>query len=366
VRDIPLIDLRQQYRRLKLRLKACLERVFDSGQFILGQEVEDFEREFAAYCRARYAVGVASGTDALLLSLRACGVSKGDQVIVPSFTFIAVATAVTYLGAIPRFIDIDEQSFAIDPDKIEEGITPRTKAIIPVHLYGQAAQMDKIIKIARKNNLMVIEDACQAHGALFKGRKVGTFGGLGCFSFYPSKNLGGYGDGGMVVSSDARLIQRVRVLRNYGQTEKYLYSHVGYNSRLDAIQAALLRLKLPYLDRWNRMRRRIARWYSSALKGLPLVLPRELPDRTHVYHVYAIRSKQRQRLQAVLAQAGIQTAIHYPVPLHLQECFRGLGYKPGDFPVAERVSKEILSLPMYPELTHPQVNYIASIIRSCL
>jgi len=373
---IPFVDLNTQYKEIRRELKGTLERVFNQGDFILGEEVRLFEKEFAKYCGTRFAVGVNSGTDALFLGLLSLGIGRGDEVIVPTFTFIATALAVSFTGARPVFCDIDEGTYNIDINKIEKAITEKTKAIIPVHLYGQLADMKPILKIAQKYNLRVIEDAAQAHGAGYRTqvtssqkpetRKVGSLGDIGCFSFYPTKNLGAFGDGGMVLTNDRKVYKRLLMLRDYGRISKYEHKIMGYNSRLDTIQAAILRIKLRYLDRWNRLRREKARLYSELLKGIDVIIPKEKDYGIHVYHIYAIRIKNRDRVIKKLNERGIKALIHYPKPLHLQRVYKNLGYKRGDFPIAERVAKEVISLPIYPNLKEEQIGYTVKSIKEII
>lgn len=369
---IPILDLTRQYRAIKEEIDGAIYRVLESGRFILGPEVEAFEAEIAKYLGVKHAVSVASGTDALLLSLKALGIGPGDGVIVPSFTFFATAGVVANVGATPIFVDIDPKTFNIDPQKVRElianrpSLTVSLKAIIPVHLYGQPADMDEIMAIAEEWNLYVVEDAAQAIGAEYKGKKVGTFGHLGCFSFFPTKNLGAYGDGGLVVTNDDELAERVRMLRVHGSKPKYYHHMVGTNSRLDALQAAILRAKLPHLDKWSSARIQLANRYDELLRNLDgIVLPYRASDRTHIFHQYTIRIPRGKRdpLRLFLSQHGIGTEVYYPFPLHLQPCFRHLGYKKGDLPESERACDEVLSLPMFPELTEEEQDYVVSVIR---
>lgn len=362
-RAIPFGNLRLQYQAIKVELDNAVQSVFDSGWFILGENVMAFEREFAAYCGASFAVGVGNGTDALQLALMACGVGPGDEVITVPNSATFTALAISSVGATPKFVDIHPETYNLDPQQLERAIGPRTKAIMPVHLYGQPADMDPILDIARRHNLLVIEDAAQAHGALYKGRHVGTLGNVGCFSFYPSKNLGAFGDGGMVITNDAEIAERVRMLRNGGQKSRYDHQLLGVNSRLDELQAAILRVKLGYLDRWNERRRHLAALYTALLGDSDVELPVEMPYVRHVYHLYVIRCKKRSALQQYLAERGVETAIHYPVPIHLQKAYSWLNLGPGSFPIAEQYAAEVLSLPIYPELTDTQVRQIAAYIR---
>jgi len=368
---IPILDLTRQYRSIKEEIDRAIRRVVESGRFILGPEVEAFEQEIAAYLGVKHAIGVASGTDALLLSLKALGIGPSDGVIVPSFTFFATAGVVVNVGATPIFVDIDPQTFNINPESVKEVLSHHPsrvaiKAIIPVHLYGQPADMDDIMGLSFEHGLYVIEDAAQAIGAEYKGRKVGTIGHFGCFSFFPTKNLGAYGDGGLVVTHDDELAERVRMLRVHGSKPKYYHRIVGTNSRLDALQAAILRAKLPYLEEWTSARQKIAARYDELLSDLPGIgRPHRASDRTHVFHQYTIRVHDGKRdvLQKFLKERGIGTQVYYPLPLHLQPCFRSLGYKEGDLPESERASREVLSLPMFPELAEEEQRYVAEAIR---
>ncbi len=359
---IPLVNLKQQYSSVKSEVHEAMSRVLDSAQFIQGSEVEGLEQEFAAYCGARHAIGVASGTDALYLSLLAVGVGTGHEVITVPNTFIATAAAISHTGAAVRFVDIDPATYNIDPSLIEKAVTPRTRAILPVHLYGQPADMDAVIEIADRHGLVVIEDACQAHGAYYRGRRTGVLGHAACFSFYPGKNLGAFGDGGMVVTDEDGIAWKLRLLRDHGREDKYHHVIEGYNSRLDALQAAILRVKLKRLDQWNSMRRYHASRYSKLLEGLGLGLPVTNGDVEHVFHLYVVRAHARQELQEALAAAGIETGIHYPVPLHLQPAYKHLGYNQGDFPVSEAAAPEIVSLPMYPELSESDLERVARVV----
>lgn len=347
---IPLVDLKQQYLAIKGEVQEAINRVIDSAQFIQGMEVEELENEFAEYCGARYGVAVSSGTDALQLSILALGLGPGDEVLTVPNTFIATAAAISHSGASVRFVDIDPETYNIDPRLIENEIGPHTKAILPVHLYGHPADMGQIMDIARRYNLRVIEDAAQAHGARYRGRRVGTFGDMSCFSFYPGKNLGAYGDGGMVVTDDGGLAEKVRLLRDHGRQGKYNHVLEGFNSRMDAIQAAILRVKLKYLDDWNALRRERAACYEKLLEGTELRLPTVRGDVEHVFHLYVVRAPERHEMQEQLNRLAIDTGVHYPIPLHLQEAYWKLGYQRGDFPRAEAAAQEILSLPMFPEL----------------
>jgi dTDP-4-amino-4,6-dideoxygalactose transaminase len=363
---IPAADLRAQHDALRYELRAAFERVIETSAFIHGPEVEAFEREFAAVCGVPHAVGVSNGTDALAMALRALGVGAGDLVAVPAFTFVATAEAVCHVGARPLFVDIDPASFTLDPEALRRTLRQHTvRAVIPVHLYGQPAGMDDITALAQESGAAVIEDAAQAHGARYRGRRVGGLGRLGCFSFYPSKNLGALGDGGAVTTHDADLAARLRLLRDHGQTAKYTHGTVGYNARLDGLQAALLRVKLPHLDAWNTRRQAVAAAYHHGLAGLPgLTLPETVPDREHVYHLFVVRCRERDALRAHLSDCGIATGIHYPAPLHLQPAFASLGYHPGDLPASEAAAREVLALPLYPELTDAAVASVCDVVRA--
>jgi dTDP-4-amino-4,6-dideoxygalactose transaminase len=379
---IKFLDLTSQYKSIKKEIDKAIKRVLESGQFIGGKEVENFEKEIAKFCRVKYAISVNSGTDALFLSLKALGIGPGDEVITTPFTFIATAEVIANLGAKPVFVDINPKTFNIDSSKIEKAITKKTKAIIPVHLFGQMADMDEIMRIARKYKLFVIEDAAQAIGAEIKLKsqisklktvtkkskvlKAGAIGDLGCFSFFPSKNLGAYGDGGMVVTNNKKLADKIRLLRSHGSSpkEKYFNLTLGTNSRLDAIQAAILRVKLKYLKKWIKKRQEIANYYNQSLKGVgDIKVPEMLPDRTHTFHQYTIRTKYRNELKKYLEKNGIPTMIYYPLPLHLQPAFKYLGYRKGDFPESEKASKEVLSLPIYSEIRLKDKNLVIKKIR---
>ncbi len=353
--QVPFLDLKAPYLELRDELDAVWHRVMESGWYLLGRELESFEAEYAAYCGASHCVGVGNGLDALHLILRAMEIGPGDEVIVPTHTYIATWLAVSYAGATPVPVEPDEQTFNLHPDKVEAAITGRTKAIMPVHLYGQPADMDPINTIASRYGLKVVEDAAQAHGARYKGRRAGSLGDAAGFSFYPGKNLGAMGDGGAVVTNDARLAEKVRLLRNYGSSVKYRHEAMGYNSRLDELQAAMLRIKLKHLDTWNERRRRIAAYYSEALQNAGLMLPCPPDWAEPVWHLYVVRAVTRQELTERLDRCGIGWLIHYPVAPHLQEAYRGLGYPPGSFPVAERLAQEVLSLPIGPHMSDQDV-----------
>lgn len=361
--NIPLVDLRAQYASIKPDIDGAVHRVLDHCGFIMGPEVKAFEEAFAICCGTPEAVGVASGTAALHLALLACGVGPGDEVITSTFTFFASGEAISQTGARPVFVDIDEDTYNIDPGLIEAAITPRTKVIMPVHLYGQPAEMDPILGIARSRGLCVIEDAAQAHGAEYRGRRAGSIADLACFSFYPSKNLGGYGDGGMIVGNNLELIAKVRKLRDHGRISKYLHDELGWGYRLDALQAAILGAKLPYLDGWNDRRRAHAERYGQLFADTPVVTPKAPKHVKHIYHCYVLRTPRRDELVEHLTSQGIGVVIHYPVPLHLQPAYRDLGYKLGDFPVSEQCANEVVSLPMFPELTEQQQQRVVETIK---
>ncbi|MBU1932903.1 MAG: DegT/DnrJ/EryC1/StrS family aminotransferase, partial [Candidatus Omnitrophica bacterium] len=349
---VDVFSLKKQYEDIKDEIKAPMEKVMSSGAFIIGEDVGLFEQEFAAYCGVKYGVGVNSGTDALFIGCLSCGIGKGDEVITMPYTYIATALGISMTGARPVFVDIDEKTYNIDPSKIEKAITKKTKAILPVHLYGHPADMDPIMEIAKKHKLKVIEDCAQAHGALYKNKKVGSFGDASCFSFYPTKNLGAFGDGGMVLTNSQEIRDRALLFRDYGRRGRYEHVLKGYNSRLDTLQAAILRVKLRHLDRWDDARRKNTGLYTKLFneKKADMVLPYEASYARHVYHLYAVRVKNRKGIMEGLAEKGIRTLIHYPIPIHMQEAYKDLGYKKGDFPISEKCCEEILTLPMYPEL----------------
>jgi dTDP-4-amino-4,6-dideoxygalactose transaminase len=358
--QVPFVDLPAQHRVLQQELSEAMARVLERCDFALGQDVTAFEEEFAAFCGTKYAVGVDSGLAALEMSLRALGIGPGDEVIVPAHTFVATAAAVTFAGAEPILVDVDERTFNLDTSQVEAAITPNTRAIMPVHLYGLPADMDAILALAYRYGLFVIEDACQAHGAWYNGKRAGSLGHAAAFSFYPTKNLGGCGDGGIMVTDDASVAEQVRAMRNCGQRQKYLHELPPFNHRMDTLQAAVLRVKLRYLEGWIEARQRNAALYTRLFAGSEVVTPVEMPNRTHVYHLYAIRVPQRDELRAYLQGQGVGAAIHYPVPIHLQPFYAENGYRKGQFPVTEQVCDEILSLPMFPELTSSQVEYVVA------
>jgi dTDP-4-amino-4,6-dideoxygalactose transaminase len=356
---IPFVDLRTQYHSIKNEIDAAILGVLESTQFTLGSEVAKFEEEFAAYSQSKFGIGVNTGTSALHLSLLAANIGPGDEVITVPFTFVATVAAIHYTGARTVFVDIEPRSYTMDPSRIEAAVTPRTKAIIPVHLYGQPADMDPIMAIARKYKLLVVEDACQAHGAEYKGRRAGSIGDFGCFSFYPGKNLGAYGEGGLITTQDAQFNRTVRMLRDWGAEKKYQHVLKGYNYRLEGIQGAVLRVKLKYLENWTEARRTAAARYESRFAGSAIVSPQAMAYARHVYHIYAIRTGERARWQEALQSQSIQTGIHYPIPVHLLPAYADLGYKTGQFPHAEAAANEVLSLPMFPELTAAQTETVA-------
>jgi dTDP-4-amino-4,6-dideoxygalactose transaminase len=372
---VPLLDLKAQHATIRAEVMAAMSEVMESQQFILGPQVKQLEQEVAAYSQCRHAVGVSSGTDALLVSLMAEGVGPGDEVITTPYSFFATAGCVSRVGARPVFVDIDPVSFNIDPASIEAAVTPRTKAVIPVHLYGQMAEMDPIMETAKKRNLAVIEDGAQAIGAEYKGRRAGSVGHYGCFSFFPSKNLGGAGDGGMVTANDDDRAERLRVMRGHGGKPKYYHSVIGGNFRLDTLQAAVLLVKLRHLDEWTAGRQKNADTYRrlfreagvavglADMKGKKgLVLPDELPGRRHIYNQFVIRVDRRDDLRAHLKEKGIGNEVYYPVPFHMQKCYAGLGYKDGDFPASERAARESLALPIYPELTSEMIAEVVGVV----
>jgi dTDP-4-amino-4,6-dideoxygalactose transaminase len=357
---IPFVDLKAQYHSIKPEIDAAVIGVLESTQFVLGSAVAAFEQSFAAYCQADQAVGVNTGTSALHLALLAAGVGSGDEVITTPFTFVATVSAIDYTGARPVLADIDPESVTIDPAKIEAAITPRTRAILPVHLYGRPADMNPILAIARRHNLVVIEDAAQAHGAEYQGRRVGSIGDMGCFSFYPGKNLGAYGEGGAVTTSNTDYARKLRILRDWGAERRYYHDLKGFNYRLEGIQGAVLGVKMKYIEGWTEDRGRHAARYNELLASSAYNLPGAPADQRHVYHIYAIRHPERDALQSFLHDRGIATGIHYPIPVHLQRCFADLEYKAGDFPHAERAASEVLSLPMFPELQPHQLDQVAA------
>ena len=364
---VPLIDLKIQHRSIAAEVEAAIKNVCDNTAFILSDEMKAFESEFAAYCGAKHGIGVANGTDALFLAMKAVGVGDGDEVIVPANTFIATAAAVSHAGATPVFVDVEADTYCIDPKKIKSAITPKTKAILPVHLYGHPADMDAIMDIARANGLRVVEDCAQAHGTLYKGKQVGSIGDAAGFSFYPSKTLGAYGDAGIVLTNSDEICENLKLLRDNGRTTWYEHSIIGYNSRLDGIQAAVLRIKLKHLDEWVEARRSHAKQYVQLLGDVSgLTLPIERAEATHSYYVYVVRADNRDEVMAQLKEKGCGCGVHYPVPLHLQPAYAFLGGKEGDHPISEAYAKQIISIPMFPELTAEQVAEAADIIKEVI
>jgi dTDP-4-amino-4,6-dideoxygalactose transaminase len=358
---VPFLDLAGQHKPHMAEYVEAFQQVVESSAFAGGKFVDAFEKDFAAYCRVDHAIAVGNGTDALWFALLALGVGSGDEVITVPHTFIATTEAISFCGATPVFVDIEETTYTMDPARLEQAITPRTKAIIPVHIFGQCADMDPILEIGRRHGIPVIEDAAQAHGSTYRGRKAGSMGVAGCFSFYPGKNLGAFGEGGAVVTSDAELARKMRILRDHGQTKKYHHAVVGWNGRLDGIQGAVLKIKLRHLDHTNQRRRECAALYHHLLGGVDgLALPQTAPEREHIFHIYALRSERRDELINQLGAQGIQCGIHYPVPVHRTEAYASLGLGEGSFPVAERCAREFVSLPMHPMLTDDQVRYVAS------
>jgi dTDP-4-amino-4,6-dideoxygalactose transaminase len=361
--NIPFVDLKIQYAPLKEEILNGISKVFDSMQLFLGENVQGLEREFAQFCGSPHGIGVSDGTNALHIILRALEIGPGDEVITVSHSFIATTEAILLTGAQPVFVDIDPDTYLMDVSQVEAKITARTKAILPVHLYGQTVDMDPLLEIASRHGLRVVEDCAQAHGAVYKGRKAGTMGDAGGFSFYFSKNLGAYGEGGFITARDADLASKIRKVRDHGSGTKYHHDMVGLNGRLDEIQAVVLRAKLPHLAEWNQKRREHAARYNDLLRGLPIQTPTEIADNQHVYHLYVIRVSNRDQLQSYLKEQGVFTGIHYPVPIHLQQAVANLRYTKGSLPVTERITSEILSLPMYAELTDDQIGYVVSNIK---
>jgi dTDP-3-amino-3,4,6-trideoxy-alpha-D-glucose transaminase len=359
---IPLVDLKRQYASIKGEIDTAVARVLEGGWYILGREVAAFEQEFAAYCDVAHAVGVGSGTDALHLALAACGIGPGDEVITVPHTAVATVAAIELAGARPVLVDVDPARYTLDPDQLEAAITPHTRAVVPVHLYGCPADLGPIMGIAQRHGLFVVEDCAQAHGALYQGQRVGSWGHIAAFSFYPTKNLGACGDGGMVTTNDPDLAQRARLLRQYGWQARYISSLKGLNSRLDELQAAILRVKLHYLEAWNERRRRLAHLYDERLAESGVVTPQEPDDVTHVYHLYVVRHPRRDELRAFLRERGIGSLVHYPVPVHLQPAYRDLGHEAGTLPSAEAAAREVLSLPLCPELSEEEVARVADAV----
>ncbi len=364
---VPFVDLSLQYQQIEQEVFAGLRNVCSRGAFILGQEEKDFEAEFARYCGAAHGVGVNSGTDALYLALSALDIGPGDEVVLPTHTFIATALCVSYTGATPVFADSEDATFNMDPKSFEQVITKKTRAVLPVHIYGQPADMKDIVSIAHKHGITVIEDAAQAHGAFYQNKRVGALGDIACFSFYPTKNLGAFGDGGMVITDKTDIYDKVMMLRDYGRKGRYEHIVKGYNTRLDTVQAVVLSAKLKRLDEWNRMRQQVAAWYREELDGVNgLRVPCAGDDRTHVYHLYVVRVSQRDRVLEKLNAEGVGSLIHYPIPVHLQPAYQDAGYKRGDFPVAETIADEIISLPMFPHMSREQVTSVAETLKKIL
>lgn len=350
-------------RPLRKEIDAVIAKALDNCTFCLGPDVVQFEKDFAAYCDAKHALGFNSGTSALHVAMLLLNLKPGDEVITTPYTFVATSWAISYCGATPVYVDIDETTFNLDPKLVEKAITPRTKAILPVHLYGQPCDLDPLLEICRKHNLALVEDAAQAHGAKYKGKKIGTFGEISCFSFYPTKNVGACGEGGALVTNNDAFATRAKSLREHGSTVRYYHDEVGYNYRMEGIQGAVLGVKLKYLEKWNRERRHVAMRYHELLADTPLRLPAEGPYAESIYHLYTVRHPSRDDLKKHLEAHKIGSALHYPLPLHLQKCYASLGYKPGDFPIAEQAARECLVLPIYPELTDEQIQRVASTIK---
>jgi len=364
---VPFLDLKIQYESIRDEINHAIQKVCENCAFAGGSFVAEIERAFATFCGTKHAVGVASGTDAIWAVLVAIGIGHDDEVITTPNTFMATAEAITFSGAKPVFVDIDERTYNINPELIESAITPRTKAIIPVHLYGQTADMDSIIKIAAKHNLYVIEDACQAHGAEYNDKHAGSMGIAGCFSFYPGKNLGAYGEAGAIVTNNSDLAEKLYMFRDHGQQKKYYHSIVGWNARMDGLQGAILSVKLKYLNIWNEARRKNAQLYNNSLAEVDgIITPVEAADARHIYHIYAVRAQNRDALMSALEKKEIHCGIHYPIPIHLQDAYRFLGYKKGSFPVAEKCTGELISLPMFPELSREQIEWVSDEIKSFL
>jgi dTDP-4-amino-4,6-dideoxygalactose transaminase len=360
---IPYLDLPAQIRSVRKELDAAIARTIDHCSFCLGPDVAQFEKDFAKFCGADYCVAFNSGTSALHIALMLLNVGPGDEVITTPFTFVATSWAISYVGATPVYVDVDDVTMNLDPKLLERAITPKTKAVMPVHLYGQPFDLDPILAICKKHKLPLVEDTAQAHAAKYKGKIVGTFGEISCFSFYPGKNLGAAGEGGALVTNNAEFAKRARSLREHGSTVRYYHDEVGFNYRMEGIQGAVLGVKLPHLQKWTDERRRVAHRYHELLKDTPLQLPTEAAGCDSAYHLYVVRHPQRDKLKEHLDANGVGCALHYPVPLHLQKCYAKLGYKPGDFPVAEKAARECLSLPIYPELTDAQIQRVAAVIK---
>jgi dTDP-4-amino-4,6-dideoxygalactose transaminase len=360
---VPYLDLRAQMKPLRAELDAAIARTLDNCSFCLGPDVAQFEKNFATFCGAQHALGFNSGTSALHVAMLLLGVGPGDEVITTPYTFIATSWAISYCGAKPVYVDIDEATFNLDPKLIEKAITPKTKAVLPVHLYGQPFDVDAVAAVCKKHNLPFVEDAAQAHGAKYKGKSIGTFGAVSCFSFYPAKNLGACGEGGALVTNDPALAARAKSLREHGSTVRYHHDEVGYNYRLEGMQGAVLGVKLKHLEHWTRDRQRVAARYAELLAGTPLQLPAVTAGNESAWHLYTVRSARRDELKKHLDANGIGNAVHYPMPLHLQKVYANLGHRAGDFPVAEKASREVLSLPMFPELTEAQIQRVAAVVK---
>jgi dTDP-4-amino-4,6-dideoxygalactose transaminase len=360
---IPYLDLPAQIRPLRAELDAVIARTIDNCSFCLGPDVAQFEKDFARFCGAGHCVGFNSGTSALHVAMLLLGVGPGDEVITTPFTFVATSWAISYAGAKPVYVDIDDTTFNLDPKRLEQAITPRTKAVMPVHLYGQPFDVDPILAVCRKHKLPMVEDACQAHGAKYSGKVVGTFGDISCFSFYPGKNLGAFGEGGALVTNNAELAKRARSLREHGSTVRYYHDEIGFNYRMEGFQGAVLGVKLKHLENWTRERQRVARRYAELLAGTPLQLPSQAALAESVWHLYVVRHPRRDELKKFLETNHVGCALHYPVPLHLQKCYASLGHKAGDFPVAEKAARECLSLPIFPELTDLQIQRVARVVK---
>jgi len=356
---VPFLDLKAQYASIQGEIAVALQQVLDNTAFAGGPFVEKFEKDFALFCKCEFAIGVSSGTTALWMALSGLGIGQGDEVITTPNTFIATAEAISFSGAKPVFVDIDEQTYTINPEQLENAITPRTKAVIPVHLYGQMADMDRILQIAHAHGLFIVEDACQAHGAEYKGWRAGSMGDAGCFSFYPGKNLGAYGEAGAIVTNNSELAEKMRILRDHGQSKKYHHSTIGWNARMDGFQGAVLRVKLKYLPTWNEARRRNAQLYDELLSDVNnVIIPVEADYAKHIYHIYAIRTQNRDTFINTLAEKDIHCGVHYPIPIHLQQAYKSLGNGTGSFSIAEKCAEELVSLPMFPELSKEQIQYV--------
>ncbi|HEY5039856.1 MAG TPA: DegT/DnrJ/EryC1/StrS family aminotransferase [bacterium] len=363
---IPYLDLKAQYQNIQGEIQESVKGVLESGHYVLGEEVKTFEENFAVYCQTRFAVAVNTGTSALHLALLAAGIGPGDEVITTPLTFVATAAAVVYTGAKPVFVEIDPATLNLDAGKVSKAITPRTKALLPVHLHGKPVEMAPLLELSKRNNIHLIEDAAQAHGAEFQGRRAGSMGLAGCFSFYPGKNLGAYGEGGAVTTNDEGIAKKIRLLRDWGAEKRYHHDVKGFNFRMESLQGAILKVKLKHLEKWTEARRAHAMRYDEKLKGLSLRVPQTPSGVRHVYHVYPILLEKRDKLQEYLMSRGVQTNIHYPIPVHLQKAYSDLGYKAGDFPVTEKACDQLLSLPLYPEMTEAQVDEVAEAVRDGL